>query len=257
VLGRLRDVHLAVTHEAWEVAKSKLTAEFETFKDGLKGELAKEFISLSSSWKLLPNVREQRLARRQEEKLAKMLAESPHLSPGMIEVLEASIFGREPTVKLPLDVRLRALRLDWESKTTPELQRRRISLDKRIRDFPEPGRESPTRLGNIMRHHEDLTGERLMESFVMRVFDDLPFSLQVDHDDQRNRLDLYCTLVFVLPFAGLVAALALVPHLGYAGAALGLTAAGSIVAYQAAMATARAYGGVLVVIADRVRGEDN
>lgn len=254
VRKRLTDAHLAATAAAWELAKSSLTKDWEDFRRGLERGLNREFTDAISTWKLKPSLRKRRLQDRLAEEMDERLAECPHLSPDMIDVLEAAILQREPpSVTLSRDDRLRALNFDWESRSNPDLQRRRLSLSKRLRDYPEPGRESPTRLGNIMRHHEDLTGERLLEGFIIREFDNLPFSIQVEHDDQRNRLDVYCTMVFVLPIAGLLAALTLLPHTAYAITALGLAVAGCIISYRAAMATARAYGLVLLEIAEEVQ----
>ena len=92
-----------------------------------------------------------------------------------------------------------------------------------------------------MRRFEDRTNERQLESYIMRVFDSLPLSMQVDHDDQRNRLDLYASMVFVLVFSGVVSAGALAGHARYGIAAAALCLSAAILSYRAAMARARAY----------------
>lgn len=184
------------------------------------------------------------------------LASEPKMTPQMLEVLGAAVLKKDTEVRLPPTSRVKALKTDWEAQSSRASLRRRDNLAKRLRDYPEPGRENPTLLGNIMRHHEDLTGEVDVEGFVPRVFETLPFSMQVDHDDQRTRLDLYCSMVFILPSAGVLSALVLSPHYGYALAALGAAALGSIVCYRAAMASARAYGLVLLQIADHVHAEE-
>ncbi len=251
---RLREIHRSTTATAWALAKQSLLADYATFRQELEHKVAGELGHAGSDLRLFSAMRARKLQAKANAEVQAGLAECPYPSPDMLDVLEAAIFECEPSTSLPIDLRMRALEVDWESRTTPGLQQRRISLDKRIRDYPEIGRESPTRLGNIMRRHEDLTGERLIEGFVIREFDSIPFSLQVDHDDQRNRLDLYCTMVFALPVAGLIAALALVAHPGYAWVTFLGASLGSVAAYRAAMATARAYGSVLIAIADHVHG---
>lgn len=181
------------------------------------------------------------------------LAADTKLTPAMLEVIRAAVLKRETDVRLPPAIRAKALRTDWEAQCSRAYLRRRDNLAKRLRDYPEPGRENPTLLGNIMRYHEDQTGDADVESFVPRVFDTLPLSMQVNHDDQRTRLDLYCSMVFILPSSGLMSGLALLPHYGYAVGALVASVLGAFVCYRAAMASARAYGLVLLQIAQQVR----
>lgn len=179
------------------------------------------------------------------------------LTPDMLEVLKAAVLGREAIVKLTDKTAVvKALQTPWEPFASPEMIRRRNNLSKRIRDYPEPGRELPTRLGNIMRRFEDRTQERQLEGYVMKVFHTLPLSLQIDHDDQRNRLDLYASMVFVLLFGGVVSAVALITHPMYAVAATALSWMAAILSYRAAMASARAYGGILVTIVEHVNAKE-
>jgi len=63
------------------------------------------------------------------------------------------------------------------------LLRRRVNVDRRLSDFPRPDRILLTRLGNILRAHEDQIGQDHVESFIQKVFDKLPPSLQQDDDD--------------------------------------------------------------------------
>jgi hypothetical protein len=138
---------------------------------------------------------------------------------------------------------------EWQRLAPPEVLRRRVNVQKRIRDFPEPDRVLPTRLGNILRRHEDMTNETSVETFVQRVFDDLSPSLQTEHDEQRTRLALYCSMVFVVAFVATVAAARVASQHG--AYSLGSLVVGAVLMqlmYRAALASARAYGGLLVVI---------
>ena len=82
------------------------------------------------------------------------------------------------------------------------------------------------------------------------MFDDLPFSLQFDHDEQRARLDLYCSMVSVVGVAAAIAVARLASrHPSYAVGAVAVGLAGMWLMYRAGVASARAYGALLVVIA--------
>lgn len=128
--------------------------------------------------------------------------------------------------------------------------RRRINVERRLRDYPKCNRILPTRLGNMLRAHEDQTGIPQVRTFIQEVFDTLPVSLRTEHDEQRTRLDLYCSMVFVLGFSELIAAARLgAHHWPYAATAIAIAVIGMFVMYRAALASARAYGSLLVTIA--------
>ncbi len=177
----------------------------------------------------------------------------PDLTPDMIEVCGASVLRRPPLVSIrDAKTRLKALHIPWEKHADPGLMRRRINVAKRLRDYPDAERLMPTRLGNVLRRHEDMTGERRLEFFMHRVFDDLPLSMQVAHNVQRNRLDLYCSMVFVLALAGVVTVARLWAHDSYAWGAAAITVVAIWFTNRAAIASARSYGGILVTISDLV-----
>lgn len=177
----------------------------------------------------------------------------PDLTPDMIEVRGAAVLKRSPLVSIKdVKTRLKALRIPWEQYADPGLIRRRINVAKRLRDYPDAERLLPTRLGNVLRRHEDMTGERQLEFFMHGVFDGLPFSMQVAHDEQRNRLDLYCSMVFVLALAGVVTVARLWAYDWYAWGAAAITVVAIWLTYRAAVASARSYGGILVTISSYV-----
>jgi len=72
-----------------------------------------------------------------------------------------------------------------------------LSNDKNA--YPDTSRILPTRLGNLLRATEDRlqnTGGDL-QGFVLRQYALAPRRVQMQHDQFRNRLEMYCTLVFV------------------------------------------------------------
>src|SRR6266516_1158979 len=179
---------------------------------------------------------------------------APAWTPDMISVLGSQLLGTVPLVTLTEEEMRRVQRLDWKRLAPPELVRRRLNVQKRLRDYPAGNRALPTRLGNILRRHEDLTRQESVETFIQRVFDDLPLSLRIEHDEQRTRLDLYCSMVFVLAVVTTVAAARFAArHWAYSAGAAGVGLAAAWMMYRAALASARAYGGLLVVISNRVR----
>jgi hypothetical protein len=73
-------------------------------------------------------------------------------------------------------------------------------LDRQLTDYPKlPNRVMPTKLGNILRRTEDSlvhAGDDV-QGFAMRRRSLVPMRVQIQHDQFRDRLDMYCTLVFV------------------------------------------------------------
>jgi hypothetical protein len=175
-------------------------------------------------------------------------------TPNMISALGARVLEKSPIVTLTAVEAERVAKTDWKQYAPPDLLRRRVNVQKRQRDYPKPARTLPTRLGNVLRHHEDKTGWPSVETMVQEVFDELPISLRVEHDEQRTRLDLYCSMVFVTALIALVAIARLASqHWWYPATAGGLGIVFGCFMYRAALASARAYGGLLITIAAAAR----
>jgi hypothetical protein len=180
------------------------------------------------------------------------------ITPNVLAIVGAAATAEEQPTKVRLNAREQEVResLDWTTYATSELLRRRVNVDKKRRDYPQPSRSLPTRLGNILRAHEDETGEPDVEGFVQRVFDDLPKSMRDDHDDQRSRLDLYSSMVFVVGSVGLIAVAAIGPTDPVdAGWCAAVTILLMWIMYRAALSSARAYGFLLVSMARWVRNQ--
>ena len=91
---------------------------------------------------------------------------------------------------------------------------------------------------------------------VLRDFHRLPIHMQSQHDDHRSRLDLYCSML-VIAAISLVSAVVAFAELGWTyiiSATLAALLLGLLV-YRAIIASARAYGSILVTIGDWLRTE--
>jgi len=182
---------------------------------------------------------------------------SVEFTPNMISALGAPVLGRKPIVTLTEEEDEIVRDIDWRDYAPAELLRRRLNVDKRLRDFPAPRRMLPTRLGNVLRHHEDETGRESIESLVQEVFDRLPLSLQAEHDEQRTKLDLYCSMVFIVAVVTLTAAARFAErNWDYSVGAVAVGTVGMWLMYRAAVASARAYGGLLLLIAKYLPGAE-
>lgn len=195
-----------------------------------------------------------------QRELEKTSPDDAWITPNVLAVVGAAAIGEEQPSKIRLNAREQEVRqsLSWTNYATAELLRRRVNVDKKRRDYPQSGRSLPTRLGNILRAHEDETGEPEVEGFVQRVFDDLPKSMRDDHDDQRSRLDLYSSMVFVVGVVGFIAVVAIAPSDTVdAGWCAGVTILLMWIMYRAALSSARAYGFLLVSMARWVKGHSD
>lgn len=182
----------------------------------------------------------------------------PQLTPNMVQRMGDRALGRESSVVLTADETDYIASIDWRDSAPAEPMRRLVNVDKRLRFMPESSRVLPTRLGNILRSSEDRVGVKPIESFVQEVFDELPFSLRVEHDQERGRLDLYCSMVFVLLFVGIVALLRLTwVHALWSLGVIAVVAVAIMITYRAALASAEAYGGVLETIGRVVRSQND
>ena len=173
-------------------------------------------------------------------------------TPSMLSYLGAKLCERATDVELDQGARLTALAIPWERYAPPDLLRRLVNIDRRLRDFPVKGRELPTRLGNVLRAHEDQTRRDRVETMVLEVYEALDPILRRQHDEHRNRLDLYCSMVFVVASIAIVAVARLVgDHPVWAAASALLLAMLAWLTYRAAVASARVYGLLIVEIARR------
>jgi hypothetical protein len=181
-------------------------------------------------------------------------------SPAHVATLLASKEGGDLAQISDAD-RKSAAALRWMPLAPARELRRMDALDAAIKEYPRSQRLiMPTKLGNTLRAREEYvlqgTGGTL-ETFVQQVFDELPQSIQVEHDQYRSRLNLYCSLVLVFVVSGVMWVSLLGGYeSGPCAAGIGIALALISISYRAAVASARAYGGLLMVIAARTKPSD-
>jgi hypothetical protein len=112
--------------------------------------------------------------------------------------------------------------------------------------YPKMHRIMPTRLGNLMRATEDRLSHKNgdVQGFALRRYASAPRLVQKEHDQFRNRLEMYCTLVFV-SFSLAVFTLAILIESGIGISASAAITAGFVAlseaSYLAAIASAAGY----------------
>ena len=126
---------------------------------------------------------------------------------------------------------------------------RRARMDHLINDertYPVTSRVLPTRLGNLVRATEDqLKGvDDDLEGFVLRRYAMAPRRVQMQHDQFRNRLEMYCILFFVSALLVFLAPIMLVGRgieVGAIAFISGSFATLGVASYLAAIASAGGY----------------
>jgi hypothetical protein len=183
------------------------------------------------------------------------------VSPEVIAHLAADVRDESPLPSLTVEQETEIEDYDWRLQAAPEAMRRLASVDGILDRLPNPHRTMPTRLGNTLRSYEDEANLVLpgsVRGMVQRVFHRLPPHLQSELDQYRNRLGLYASLVAV---AGLlaVAASGLVATENTLSAVVLSAGAlvGSWLFYGSAVASADAYGSLLVEAAQLAASTDD
>lgn len=132
------------------------------------------------------------------ERVRAGLAKLPGVDPLIVAAVEAAFHGRELSSFSP-SVLGAADAVDWQEDAAPGLLRRMVAYDDRFAGYPTASRVMPTRLGNTLRSTEDelknVDGD--LRGFVVRNLDKIPRSVLQEHDQYRNRLDMYCMFVLV------------------------------------------------------------
>ena len=144
--------------------------------------------------------------------------------------------------------------LDWRPFAPASRLRSYESVERSLNIYPKPHRTMPTKLGNTLRAGEDGIrdlGHGTLRTFVIRHWHLLPREIQVLHDEYRNRLDLYCTLVFVC--AAIAAGGGALLWTAKGGAVAGWVVfavflASAVASYRAAITSAVGYTGALHAI---------
>jgi hypothetical protein len=181
-----------------------------------------------------------------------------HINAAYIEVLEDDFYEVEDDDRRQhSDEVVRAARtMGWRVHASPAALDALDRAVRRLAEYPLKHRVLPTRLGNIIRAKEDKIKRdgHDLEGLVMRRYERIPARLMTQHDQFRDRLDMYCT--FVPVFLILAAASgALLARSADHFVSAACTAVAFILltwlSYLAAVASARGYGTTLVTIAER------
>jgi hypothetical protein len=99
--------------------------------------------------------------------------------------------------------------MSWRDTCKPWDLAKYDQLDRQLNEYPElPTRTMPTKLGNVLRRTEDsLThADHDVQGFAMRRLDSASARVRRQHDQFRDRLDMYCMLVFISLVIAIVSA---------------------------------------------------
>jgi hypothetical protein len=168
------------------------------------------------------------------------------VSDPVFDALKENLMEMEDRSPVTPDIRRELSQLDWRSSCDAWHLARVDQLLKDQKAYPDYTRIMPTKLGNLMRATEDgldNAGDDL-EGFVLRRYAAVPRRVQMQHDQFRNRLEMYCTLVFVSTvLIGLTLIILLGSGIGVPAISVicGSFAALSVASYLAAIASAGGY----------------
>lgn len=151
----------------------------------------------------------------------------------------------------------------WMKWAPAHLRHRANSISNRLAAYPEVrSRLLPTRLGNTMRSWEDkLAGDVAgpkMRGYLYAHLEKIGLRLMEQHNQYRNRLDMYAVMTFVAAGLALLDAWLLprvLPQSAVVGAVVALGAL-SLVSYRGAISAAVDYGHVMLAINDAIRQEE-
>jgi hypothetical protein len=131
-----------------------------------------------------------------------------------------------------------------EDEDVADSDRRAAAAARLLYDYPNRDALMPTKLGNVLRAAEIRAGSRYgIDAIVAwpRLLPSVSADLRAALDDQRNQLDIACRFCVML-FAGAVITAGLLATEGPWSALTAAPLVLSMIAYQSAVAAARAYG---------------
>jgi hypothetical protein len=176
-----------------------------------------------------------------------------HISDHIITALQAQVLKNVGMPTLTGAESSEFSTTDWRSWCDPWLLARIDHLLNDADAYPVTSRILPTKLGNLIRATEDQlqnTGNDV-QGFALRRYATAPPLVQMQHDQFRNRLEMYCVLVFV---SASLSALTPPILLGHSISATVITimsgsfAALCVASYLAALASAGGYCSALKVM---------
>jgi len=164
--------------------------------------------------------------------------------PGsVVGALEAMVLGKAMP-PLADEEREQLMSIHWRDWCDSWRLAKIDSLTADEMEYPAFSRIMPTKLGNVLRATEDkLRYSHDLSSFVLRRRGMLSRRAEKQRDQFRNRLELYCTLVFVSVSLVFLAPIMLLGRISVGSIVIisGFFAALGAASYHAAMASARGY----------------
>ena len=190
----------------------------------------------------------------------KMLSPNGPYLTWQLAVIESEEFGTDLPCRVSARKKRAALDIDWQAYVEPDKLHYLQAIESQISHYPAGHRILPTRLGNTLRSTEDrltLGEDEDIPGYVYRHHERLPNLLREDHRSYRTRLDMYCSLVLVFIVLIFLSAVMLKGvHPEWALSAVsGSYLILAFVSYEAAIASARGYGDVLLEI-DRYAAQE-
>lgn len=133
-----------------------------------------------------------------------------------IDVWEAQVYAIPKEYRRQKDPVLiaEANEIEWREKADPAISAIYSRAQGRVGDFPRTeSRYLPTDLGNNLRASEERLGLKgsALERFVMENYNAFPTRLMAQHDQFRDRLDMYSLLVLIFTILAVAAVLLLSP----------------------------------------------
>jgi hypothetical protein len=171
----------------------------------------------------------------------------------IVDAVERNFHGYPSEPSTPDDVRQRALLIDWRSFGPVNDVRRLAAIDVQRARIPRRDfRVLPMTLGNVLRSYEEISHDPAsgsLEGMVRRQLHLLPDHLRVELQQFKARLELYCSMIYVLLLLGASGvALSNWAQPWWATAFATVTALLVHLSYRAAIASAEGYGSCLVEI---------
>lgn len=171
------------------------------------------------------------------------------ISPSVVNALECQVSEADPPDLSSQDQQILEA-LSWRGRCNAWDLARVDELLRQEKEYPIlSSRVLPTRLGNVIRATEDSlrNAEGDVEGFALRRRDAVSQRVQLQHDQFRTRLDMYCTLVFACITLAVLTLVLLWNRTSAVQTVL--VAAGfavlALTSYRAAIASAMGYGAAL------------
>ncbi len=143
-------------------------------------------------------IRRRRMASQKAFYAAKRRMTSKGIPRSIIDAFEAQVLQRDMPSLTDEEAR-RFAKMNWRTLCDAWHLATVDHLLSRETGYPATSRVLPTKLGNLIRATEDTLENAAgdVEGFALRHHGKMPQRLQMQHDQFRRRLDMFCMMVFV------------------------------------------------------------